>query len=426
MKRIVLFLFILFATTTFASQTNTILQKSLKAVVGVYSIAKNGEVLPVGSGVIVKSNGLVVTNYHVVKNQKEFVILLSNGESYNADLLISESDLDLALLQINNLEEELTFLDTKPVQYAIGDDVYAIGNPRNVGISVTSGIISALPSKNSMFGFGNLIQTDAAINPGSSGGALIDSNGNLIGLNTFIVSNTSGFTGIGFAVPVKVINLFVSRFLSGKKIRQYWVGIGGVNLDGITAKKYGLRIPTGVLVAKIYANSPAVMAGLQVNDIVLKFDEARISSMSDLLFMVASLEEQKQVKLTVLRDGKEITLFLLPEKTEEASADDKLSFSSGVLNGVTIANNSTGVAYYLNTATSNGVVVYEIDENSYLAKLGLKKGDFISVINNIKVENINEVKDIMINNKNAKEFKFTLIRGNTTIEIAVTSSKGFN
>jgi S1-C subfamily serine protease len=407
------------------------LKKTMPSVVSIYVSDNNDSNFfvntnrSVGSGVILKKSGLIVTNYHVIGLKPIIKVMLFDGRIFNAKIIHTESTYDIALLQIDDLDSEINEIAISKKEPEIGEQVFAIGNPHNIGISASTGIVSAIPSKTTNLGLGNFIQTDAAINPGSSGGALVDSLGNLIGINTFIVSSNNGFSGIGFAIPVNLISLIVDRFISGKQLKQYWLGLGAVNVDSQIAKKNGLTIPNGVIITEIFSNSPAEQAKLMLNDIILKLEEHEIKSLSDLSFYIASIDDERPLKMEIFRNKKVVTVTIIPSIPQDIINADKTKINKGIFKGITIANNNNSISYELNTSATQGVVIYSIDNSSNLARFGIKKGDFINKINNIDVVNVKQLLEALDTLSNLKSYNLVFMRNNNSIDINISSSSGF-
>jgi S1-C subfamily serine protease len=379
-----------------------------------------------GSGVIFDQSGLFITNNHVIVDKPYVKVVLQDGRVFPAKLIRQDPSLDLAILKIDT--EKVIFPAIKigkSQKLAVGETVLAIGNPFGIGVSVSSGIISALPNKNNI-GIGHLIQTDAVLNPGNSGGALINTLGELIGINTFIFSKTGTFSGIGFAIPADTIKLFIDRTISGKKIKQYWLGLSAVDVNNEIANKVGLSLPQGVFVTQVYVGASAEKAGVKVGDIILKLDDEEVNSLSQLSFMVASLDNNKPKKLQIYRDNRVIVIDIIPEIPQENNLKDQLVIDYGFFQGYTFVNNSYAIAYDLGVnPAESGVIVYAVSENSFLkTKLPIAfaiiKGDMILSINNQNFSSTKELKDFLEENKNLKTYDIVLKRGGNIIEFRIS------
>lgn len=356
----------------------------------------------IGSGVIITNNGYIVTNSHVIKGaDKIYVTLPGDTKKYPAKLIGEDSQSDIAVIKIerNNLPV-LPFAESS--RYAVGDVVFAIGNPFGVGESVTQGIISAL-NKN---GFGisnyeNFIQTDASINPGNSGGALIDSRGAFIGMNTAIISRTGGNHGIGFAIPSEMVKNVATELIKSGKVRRGFLGISIKDLDSEIANTYGDA--QGALVVGMQANSPAQKAGLAVWDLITDVNGKSIKSSAELRNLIGSMQPNQTITLTFLRNSmkgdksnletKQIKLNLAeqPQSKIIESMTNIATPSGGTFDGLSI-DNLTGQLRQVYRVPSdiNGALVSDVKLNSKAQELGFQKGDIISQIENMPIKNASD------------------------------------
>lgn len=260
-----------------------------------------------GSGVIIKSDGYILTNNHVIAGADEIVVLLTDGRESRATLVGTDPDTDLAVLKINL--DNLTAINVDlPDSMQVGDVVLAIGNPFGVGQTVTQGIVSAT----GRYGLGlnryeNYIQTDAAINPGSSGGALIDANGNLLGINTAILDQRAGSTtsvGIGFAIPAEIAINILNDIVEFGHVARGWLGIEAQQLSPQMARSYNLSSNNGVVITSIYNNGPAHRAGLKPGDIITRINNEPIGDGRRGMTQIAQSRPGESVAIEVLRNGK--------------------------------------------------------------------------------------------------------------------------
>ena len=266
------------------------------------------QVSSLGSGVIVNSEGLIVTNQHVVEAADSIEVSLNDGRTATAELVGTDPETDLAVLRIK--------LDDLPsLQFAaddnvrVGDVVLAMGNPFGVGQTVTMGIVSALGrNKVGINTFENFIQTDAAINPGNSGGALVDTAGNLLGINTAIYSRSGGSLGIGFAIPAKTVQGVLNQIVRTGTVTRGYIGVEQQNITEELATAFNLPQKDGVIIAGIVKDGPADKAGLKVGDILLKLDGQKISDTTQMLNLIAAYAPGEKKSVELLRDGKNETL----------------------------------------------------------------------------------------------------------------------
>lgn len=442
MKKILFFLVfpLFFQLNSYAEEyiSKGVLQKSISSVVSVYALssAKESEIKDFfrssntsgdkGSGIIIGEDGLIITNNHVIDGKSTIKIILYDGRVFKANILIQDKELDLAILEIQskNLKFKPIKISNNSSNLELGDTVYAVGNPFGIGLSVTSGIISALPSKNNTFsGLGKLIQTDASMNPGNSGGALLNTKGELIGVNTGIFGDV--FIGIGFAIPADVVQLFINRSISGQKIKKYWLGFIGVNVTSEMIEKLGLSYPKGVIITDVFKGSSGEKAGVKVGDVVLKVDNTEIDSTATLSFVVASIDNANPIELTLLRRGKELKLSMIPEEPKDNLPSNITMISKGVLKDVVLANNSNAIAYEVGSdILEQGVVFYDISKNSFLYDLGAERGDSLISINGRPIVDVDHLLKILDEIKNVVDYNIVIKREGTEISISVSYSGG--
>jgi len=261
-----------------------------------------------GSGVLVSADGYLLTNQHVIDGADDIDVTLSDGRSASAKVVGTDADSDLALLKVS--------LDNVPVipfgdirQVSVGDPVLAIGNPFNVGETVTSGIVSALDRNQlGLSTIENFIQTDAAINPGNSGGALVDSEGRLVGINTAIFSRSGGSMGIGFAIPVDIAREVMDALIRDGQMTRGWIGVQPRDLTPEFADSFQLPVREGVLVTGVLRDGPAALAGLKPGDVVTAIGGVKISNTAQLLRAVGALKPPANAVLAVQRGSDAMTL----------------------------------------------------------------------------------------------------------------------
>lgn len=257
-----------------------------------------------GSGVIVRSDGYILTNYHVIEAADAIEVALADGRQAVAELVGADPESDLAVLKIDLPKlNAIDFNGTHRVQ--TGDVVLAIGNPFGVGQTTTMGIVSALGRNRLGINiYENFIQTDAAINPGNSGGALIDTTGRLVGINTAIYSETGGSLGIGFAIPATTAQTIMDQIIKTGTVTRGWLGIEPQDITPELAKAFSLPQRDGVIIASVLRNGPAWRAGIRVGDIVLEINGQAVHDSIGLLNQIAPLPPEEEINLLILRDGK--------------------------------------------------------------------------------------------------------------------------
>ena len=276
-----------------------------------------------GSGVIVSPNGYILTNNHVVEGADEIEVVLNDSRSARAQVIGTDPDTDLAILKIE--------LDRLPIivlgnsdNAQVGDRVLAIGNPFGVGQTVTSGIVSALGRNQlGINTFENFIQTDAAINPGNSGGALVDTSGNLLGINTAIYSRSGGNMGIGFAIPVSTAKQVLEGIVKDGQITRGWIGVEPNDLTPELAETFDVKTTHGVIITGVLQNGPAAQAGIRPGDVIVKIANQPISSVAQLLSVVASLKPGTPEHFAIERKNQAQELNVTPGVRPKPPANNK-------------------------------------------------------------------------------------------------------
>ncbi|HEY9098855.1 MAG TPA: Do family serine endopeptidase [Thiobacillus sp.] len=261
-----------------------------------------------GSGVIVSSNGYILTNHHVVVAADQIQVALADGRTLPAHVVGADPETDLAVLKIDATGlPAITFAQSESLK--VGDWVLAVGNPFGVGQTVTAGIVSALGRTHlGINTFENFIQTDAAINPGNSGGALVDAAGNLVGVNSAIYSRTGGSQGIGFAIPVSIARQVMEQIIKTGSVTRGWVGIEVQDLSPELADSFGLKTIEGALIAGVLKNGPADSGGVRPGDILLMVDGKKVVDSASLLNLIADLKPGVNAQLKVTRKQKQLDL----------------------------------------------------------------------------------------------------------------------
>ena len=261
-----------------------------------------------GSGVIVSGQGYILTNNHVVEAADEIEVVLADGRKAAAKLVGTDPETDLAVIKIT-LDKLPVIVLGQAEQAQVGDVVLAIGNPFGVGQTVTMGIISALGRNNLHINhFENFIQTDAAINFGNSGGALVDANGNLLGINSAIYSQTGGSVGIGFAIPVSTAKNVMEAIIKTGHVVRGWIGVETQEITPELAASFGLTRQSGAIIAGVVRNGPADKGGMKPGDILLSVDDKPVADTNSMLNLIAQLAPGGKAKMTVLRKNRETTL----------------------------------------------------------------------------------------------------------------------
>ncbi|KQY91358.1 trypsin-like peptidase domain-containing protein [Brevundimonas sp. Root1423] len=341
----------------------------------------------VGSGVIVRDTGVVVTNYHVINGMQQIKVVLNDRREFEARVVLADERSDIAVLQLEGVNERLPTLsiDDREEQQ-IGDLVLAIGNPFGVGQTVTNGIISALNRTDTgISDSGSFIQTDAAINPGNSGGALVDMDGDLIGINTAIFSRSGSSSGVGFAVPAAAVRRVVDSAVGGATaVVRPWLGVKGEAVSADVARSLGLDRPQGLVVTEVYAGGPGDRAGLQTGDVITAIDGAEVNDQGGLNYRVGTHEPDETVRVSVLRDGRAQTLDARVQSLPgNAELENATLIQSGGLSGAQVLGLNPALADSLGgDPFASGVIVGRVAGNSYASRgVGLRAGDIIMAVN---------------------------------------------
>ncbi len=361
-----------------------------------------------GSGFVIDKDGHILTNDHVVNGADEIEIKMSDGRSFPATIIGSDSKLDLALLKVE-AEETLPVAklgNSESLQ--VGEWVMAIGNPFGLEQTVTAGIVSA---KGRVIGAGpydDFIQTDASINPGNSGGPLFNSKGEVIGINTAIVARGQG---IGFAIPVNMAKDIIGQLMNTGHVTRGWLGVSVQDISDELAESFGLDSKSGALVAAVIDGSPAEKAGIKRGDIIRSFNGKKVEDLRDLPRLVAATPVDKKVKVVVFRDGKEKTIDVTIGKMDEESsgAIGSNADTSGL--GLTVKDITHELAERYSLETTDGVIIVAINSEGPAADANLRAGDVIVEIDGNTVKNVKEFHTLVGKAKEGKVLRLLVQRG---------------
>src|SRR6202046_5436049 len=353
-----------------------------------------------GSGVIVTSDGTILTNNHVIDGASDIKVQLSDKREFQAKLVGADPKSDVAVLKIQAKD-----LPTLPVgdskQLNVGDLIFAIGDPFGVGETATMGIVSATGrSRLGIEEYENFIQTDAAINPGNSGGAMIDIHGNLVGINTAILSHggSGGNEGVGFAIPMSMAKPVMDQILAHGKVVRGYLGVHIQDFSPELAKSFNFNQSGGVLIGDVTPNTPAASAGLKKGDVIVKLNGQAVNDNNDLRNTISQMAPGTTVKLDIWREGKtqdyNVTLGELP--AEKATAEGSDETGSGEIQGIEVQDVTPEILQQLNLpAGTRGVVVTAVDPSSAAAAAGVSRGDVIQEINHKSVMTSAQYKQLM-------------------------------
>jgi serine protease Do len=359
-----------------------------------------------GSGVIVSSDGYVLTNNHVVSEAKQIKVTVSDKREFDATVVGTDPKSDLAVIKIKGAPSGL-----RPVEFGdssklrLGDVVLAIGNPLGVGQTVTMGIVSAKGRADlGITAYEDFIQTDAAINPGNSGGALINTEGKLVGINTAILSRTGGYQGIGLAIPTSMAQPIMETLKQSGKVSRGFLGVGIQDVDHDLAAALKLPSQNGVLLTDVRSGGPGSKGGLARGDVVVKVDGKPVTSTGQFRNLIASSGAKKRVGLEVVRDGKlqslSVELGEVPEdpndEAVQAPSGSPQPTTGGALDGVTLEELSPGLRRALGVGADvqHGVVITALEPKSAAARSGLRPGDVVLELNKVPVDSLAKFKEL--------------------------------
>jgi Do/DeqQ family serine protease len=358
-----------------------------------------------GSGVIVDAErGLILTNHHVVSGADDIAVNLNDGRSFSAELVGSDEATDVAVIRIDSGDEALEALPmATEVELRVGDFVVAVGNPFGLGQTVTSGIVSALGrTALNRLQFQNFIQTDASINPGNSGGALINLRGELVGINTAIFTPSGGNVGIGFAIPVDMAALVMEQLVANGAVLRGRIGIETQDLTRELAEGFGLEDRRGVLVKRVFPNSPAAEAGLRVGDVIVAADDEAVSSVQAFSNIEGLKPLGEPIRLQLLRNGRARSLDVttaLPQVRHVPGEE-----LHPLLRGATLDDlpERSGRA---------GVLIEDLERGSVAFDTGLRPGDVITGLNRVRVVDLPALRRISEQLDPARPIELQIQRG---------------
>lgn len=381
-----------------------------------------------GSGVVVSSDGLIVTNNHVVEQSDEIKVILYDKRSFKARVIGADPKTDIAIIKIDAKGlQTIPWSDSDKLQ--VGEFVLAIGNPFGLNHTVTMGIISAVGRADvGISDYEDFIQTDAAINPGNSGGPLVNTKGELIGINTAIFSRTGGYQGIGFAVPSNMVRMVIEQLLKEGKVTRGWLGVTIQELTPELAQKFGLNTTEGALISDVMKGSPAHKAGITRGDIILRYNGKKIRDVASLRNMVAQTKIGVEAELIILRKGKEYSVRVkvveMPSETSDyvPSSGTPSEKADSPLSGVAVIDLTPSISKQLGLpADERGVVVMKIEQGSIAELSGLREGDLIQEIDRQRVYSLNDFNRIVSRLKGNEQILLFINRGGKRFYIALSS-----
>ena len=344
-----------------------------------------------GSGVIITEDCYIVTNNHVIQNATELEVTLNNNKSYQAKLVGTDSKMDIALLKIEADEKLPYTVFGNSDEIKVGEWVLAVGNPYNLNSTVTAGIISAKARNLANDGIQSFLQTDAAVNPGNSGGALVNTRGELIGINTMITSPTGSYTGYSFAVPSNIARKIIEDLMEFGNVQRGILGIEGGELNSNYAKEIGVKTTQGFYINRVTKNSGAEKAGIQKGDIIVQLDDKKINGFAELTAYINTKRPNEIVQVRIIRDEKEKTIPVKLSKKELLNYE---------INGIEFEDIDTADKKQFNL--KEGVKIKSISNSEYGEYADLLKGAIILSIDGQKLKDMEAVSSYLAKKENQK------------------------
>lgn len=361
-----------------------------------------------GSGVIIDAaKGYILTNNHVISQADKISVQLNDGREFDAKLIGGDDQSDIALLQVQNPSNLTQIAIADSDKLRVGDFAVAVGNPFGLGQTATSGIVSALGRSGlNLEGLENFIQTDASINRGNSGGALLNLNGELIGINTAILAPGGGSIGIGFAIPSNMAKTLSQQLIQFGEVKRGLLGIKGMEMTADIAKAFKLNVQRGAFVSEVLPNSGSAKAGVKSGDVIVSLNDKPLSSFAELRSRIATTEPGAKVKLGLIREGKPLTVEVTLDKSTSSSASAEQI--SPALQGATLSDGQ------LKNGTK-GISVTTVEKSSPAAQAGLHQDDVIVGVNRTRVQSIAEMRKVL--ESKPAVIALQIIRGNDTLYI---------
>ena len=362
------------------------------------------EQIGTGSGVIVSEDGYIVTNNHVIQDANELEVTLNNNKAYKAKLIGTDSKMDIALLKID-ADEKLPFIVFgNSDNIKVGEWVLAVGNPYQLNSTVTAGIISAKARNLDKASIQSFIQTDAAVNPGNSGGALVNTNGELIGINTMISSPTGSYAGYSFAVPSNITKKIIEDLMKFGNVQRGILGVEGGELNAEASKKLGINQTEGFYINKVNKNSGAEKVGIEKGDIIVKIDDQKITSSAEMASVINTKRPNDIVKVTLLRDGKNLALNVPLTKKELIAYE---------FNGIEFEELDANDKKRFNL--KSGIKIKQVTNEDYKEYAEDLKGSIVTQVDNIRVIDMESVSAYLAKKESAEKTRYQIIAKNGQI-----------
>jgi len=375
-----------------------------------------------GSGVIVDSNGYILTANHVIQGAEEINVTLADKREFKGKIIGSDAMTDLGIIKIDAADQLPIIKWGDSNKLRVGEMVLAIGSPYGLTQTVTMGIVSAVGRANvGIADYEDFIQTDAAINPGNSGGALVNGRGELVGINSAIFSTSGGYQGIGFAIPTSMAKTVMDSLIRHGKVTRGWLGVTIQSLTPELAKQFNIVEETGVLVGDIVEGSPAEKAGLKRGDVIFEFEGKKIDDPNQLRNMVASVVPGSEVEAKIIRDNRTLPVNItISEMPAEMGSNLKGDYDN-LLSGVLVQELSPEIAARLNIPKKiNGVVVADVDEDSAAAAV-IRQGDIIQEINRQKISGLKDYESTVSGIQPDRNILLLIFRGGASIFVTLSN-----
>ena len=356
-----------------------------------------------GSGFVWDASGHIVTNNHVVEGATRVFVQLDAGEAIEARVVGASPEYDLAVVKLLHPPRGLRPIDIgSSADLKIGQAVYAIGNPFGLQRTLTHGIVSALDRQlptSYEREIAGVIQTDAAINPGNSGGPLVNMRGEVIGINSAIATSIGQFAGVGFAIPINMVRDILPTLVKGEKVTRGMLGVGIKEVTASVAKEFGLSEAKGALVVRVYADSPAAKGGVKLGDVIVRYDGKEVDNTELLREMVGATAPGKEVKLVVIRDGKEETLRvtvakMTPQMSAAMMPSEEGASALGKL-GMSVQTLTPDLAKEFGLQATEGAIITDVQEGSPASLAELERGDLIVEADHQKVANADDLEEAL-------------------------------
>jgi serine protease Do len=376
-----------------------------------------------GSGLIVDSDGHIVTNNHVIGDANEIEVRFSDKTKLIAHVVGKDPDTDLALLKVTTDRPlpSARFGDSTGVK--VGQWVLAVGNPFGLDRTVTLGVVSGIGRENiNLSRYENFIQTDASINPGNSGGPLFNLRGEVIGINTAIINFAQG---IGFAIPSNMAKQVIEQLLAKGKVVRGWLGVGIQPLTAELAKKFGVAEGEGVLVNEVFEKDPAALAGIKPGDVIVRIDGAVVDSPNKLSRLIATLTPGATSKIEVVRDLKRLTMDVPLTERRDAAVIASLPQQEekvGVRLGLDLQDVTSALAERFKLRESKGVLIAKVEPNSLAQAEGLREGDLIKEVNRMEVSSVGEFMSVIARSRRGDTLLLRVLRESRAFYVVLKAS----